>query len=92
MAASPCASKADILKADDAILDAAFTAHTVRHGCSEQGGCDARRVLDDARDRLRTLLAAESVQAARADGRPSLEHVIHTPLAGVSRSGLPDPG
>jgi hypothetical protein len=63
MAVSPYASKADILKADDAILDAAFTAHTVRHGCSEQGGCDARRVLGDARDRLRVLLAAESAHS-----------------------------
>jgi hypothetical protein len=46
-----------ILRADESILDAAFTAHTVRHGCGED--CEARRVLEEARTSLRNLLAAQ---------------------------------
>jgi hypothetical protein len=37
MANSPYGSMKRILQADEAILDAAFTAHTVRHSCEEGG-------------------------------------------------------
>jgi hypothetical protein len=60
MADSPYGSMKRILQADEAILDAAFTAHTVRHGCAENDDCEARRVLKDAHTSLRNLLAAQT--------------------------------
>ena len=51
-----------ILQADEAILDAAFTAHTVRHGCGESSQCEARRVLKVARESLRRMLSAKTLE------------------------------
>jgi hypothetical protein len=56
--ASPYGSMKRILQADESILDAAFTAHTVRHGCKESGQCEARRAIRDARSSLRHTCAA----------------------------------
>jgi hypothetical protein len=65
MADSPCGSMKRILQADEAILDAAFTAHTVRHGCGESDKCEARRVIRDARTSLRHMLAAQTPVGSR---------------------------
>jgi hypothetical protein len=63
--ASPYGSMKRILQADESILDAAFTAHTVRHGCGESGQCEARRAIRDARSSLRHMLSAESLKGGR---------------------------
>jgi hypothetical protein len=60
--AGPYGSMKRILQADESILDAAFTAHTVRHGCGESGQCEARQALRDARASLRRMLSAEALQ------------------------------
>jgi hypothetical protein len=65
MADSPYGSMKRILQADEAILDAAFTAHTVRHGCGESSQCEARSVIKDTRARLRQMLSAEALQGGQ---------------------------
>ena len=54
-----------ILQADESILDAAFTAHTVRHGCGESGQCEARQVLRDTRASLRRMLGRSAARGPR---------------------------
>ena len=63
--AGPYGTMKRILQADESILDAAFTAHTVRHGCGEGGQCEARQVLRDARASLRGMLSAEALQGGQ---------------------------
>jgi hypothetical protein len=63
--AGPYGTMKRILQADESILDAAFTAHTVRHGCGESGQCEARQVLRDARASLRRMLSAEALQGGQ---------------------------
>jgi hypothetical protein len=60
MSDSPYRSKTRIIQADEAVLDTAWTAHAVRHGCGHGRECEARRVIEDARDRLREMLASLS--------------------------------
>ena len=67
MTKSPYGSTTRILQADEAILDAAFRAHTVRHQCGSSDECEARRVIGDARERLRNMLASETLQTSRPD-------------------------
>jgi DNA-binding IscR family transcriptional regulator len=67
MTKSPYGTTTRILRADEAILDAAFTAHTVRHQCGPNGECEARRVIGDAREHLRNMLASETLQTSRPD-------------------------
>lgn len=63
MAGSPYGTMLNILRADHAILDAAFTAHTVRHGCGDS--CETRRVLRKAQVRIGEMLASEAAQGGR---------------------------
>jgi hypothetical protein len=56
--ASPYRKLADLLRADAATVDSAYTAHTVRHGCAD-GACEARRVLRETVDSLRAMVARE---------------------------------
>jgi hypothetical protein len=54
----------DALVKDEAALLTVCEAHAaVRHRCAE-GECEARRVLDEALDRIRALLARETEQVA----------------------------
>lgn len=55
---------ADILSADEAILDAAWTAHGVRHQCPADGACEARQALSDALARIRELRSREAGSSA----------------------------
>jgi hypothetical protein len=59
MSESPYRSKARIIQADESILDTAWTAHTLRHGCGQNRECAARHVLQEARDKLRSILEDE---------------------------------
>jgi DNA-binding IscR family transcriptional regulator len=63
---SPYGTMTDILRADEAILDAAWTAHTVRHQC-KAGECDARKALQDGRSRIRQMLYNTTLQDKRPD-------------------------
>lgn len=64
MATSPYATRADILRADAAVLDTVLTAHTVRHGgiqdCPANGGCEARQAIEQALATVRDILARET--------------------------------
>jgi hypothetical protein len=51
-----------ILRADEAILDAAFTALTARGQCAECGGCEVWRVLKNARTSIRDMPAPEALK------------------------------
>lgn len=64
MTGSPYSTLTDVLRADEAILDAAFTAHTVRHQCSAGSGCQARQVLQNALESIRKQLRAASPPAS----------------------------
>jgi hypothetical protein len=57
--ASRYATLADVLRDDEAVLYREWIAHKTVHQprCGED--CDARRVLEDARDMIRELLARE---------------------------------
>jgi DNA-binding IscR family transcriptional regulator len=70
MSNSPYGTTTRILRADEALLDAAFTAHTVRHQCGSSAGCEARQVIGDARERLHNMLASETLQSSRPDYEP----------------------
>jgi hypothetical protein len=65
MSNSPYGTMTQILRADEAILDAAFTAHAVRHQCGSSAGCEARRVIGDAREHLRKMLSGETPRQQR---------------------------
>ena len=54
----------DVLVKDEAVLMTVCEAHAaVRHRCAE-GQCEARRVLDEALDKIRELLMNETERVA----------------------------
>ena len=54
---SPYATLAGVLRADVANLERAFVDHTTRHRCPKVSGCELRKVLKDALDHAREMLA-----------------------------------
>jgi len=59
MAGSRYTALADVLREDEVVLHRAWVAHTTVHQprCGED--CQARQVLDEARRKIRELLARE---------------------------------
>jgi hypothetical protein len=57
--ASRYATLADVLHDDEAVLYRAWIAHKTVHQPRYGEDCEARQVLEDARDRIRELLARE---------------------------------
>ena len=53
---------AEVLAADEAILDAAWMAHRKRHQCSADGVCEAPQTLSDTLARIRELREREAVE------------------------------
>jgi hypothetical protein len=57
--ASRYATLTDVLRDDEAVLHRAWIAHKTVHQPRCGQDCEARQVLEDARDRIRELLARE---------------------------------
>jgi hypothetical protein len=70
---------ADVLDADEAILDAAWTAHGVRHQCPADGACEARQVLKAALAHIRELRVLNH-EPAQAGGQHRCRHEQDSPL------------
>jgi hypothetical protein len=73
MADSPYATLAGVLQADVANLQRARVDHTTRHGgafgCPATGGCEVRKVLDGALEKISEMLEREMASSSPAPRR-----------------------